>query len=47
MCAVTKLIPQVTSGKKNAGKSKKHLDPENPEEGQGIELHGECRIYLI
>ncbi|KAL6312788.1 hypothetical protein AAG906_032932 [Vitis piasezkii] len=22
------------------GKSKKHLDPENPEEGQGIELHG-------
>ncbi|WJZ91418.1 hypothetical protein VitviT2T_010492 [Vitis vinifera] len=29
------------------GKSKKHLDPENPEEGQGIELHGECRIYLI
>ncbi|RVW13770.1 hypothetical protein CK203_083646 [Vitis vinifera] len=50
--SVEELIPAGTSkAKKNffqelwkliklPGKSKKHLDPENPEEGQGIEHHG-------
>ncbi|XP_034690454.1 uncharacterized protein LOC117918030 [Vitis riparia] len=50
--SVEELIPAGTSKAKKSffqdlrkliklpGKSKKHLDPENPEEGQGIEHHG-------
>ncbi|XP_034692321.1 ankyrin repeat-containing protein ITN1-like isoform X2 [Vitis riparia] len=48
---VEELVPGAPKAKKNIfqelqkmiklpGKSKKHLDQENPEEGQGIELHG-------